>query len=251
MLENQLIRKWILRMGILNIAIFIILRIGLVYEPFFPITYETHGNKKWVEALESEVGNTAVVFENSYRKAPMYAFYSGNTSFSLNNIRYRQNQYSIDSSEFRVQGKKVAYIPRVIKEGDISYTNEKGDTFYGNFIDDFESFRKLRCRVNAKSDNSFEGMQTMEVTNPYTINIELAKIRFAVAYLNKYKQVKEIVPVKMSPLDPQTVELEALGTTDFSFELPPSEIEAPAYFKICISENDLYWGINGDNIKLP
>ena len=250
LLENQSTRKWILRMGILNIVIFLILRVGLIYEPLFPIVYESHGNKEWVKALENEVGSTAVVFENSYRKAPMYAFYSGNTTYSLNNIKYRQNQYTIDSSEYKVQGKKAVYISRYIKGGDISYTNAKGVTFYGNFIDDFESFRKLRCHVSIQSEDDVEGIHKMELTNPYKINIDIKKIRFAVAYLNKHKQVKEIVPIKMSPLNPNTTELKALGNTQFSFKLPPSEMEAPAYFKICISENELYWGINGDNIKL-
>ncbi|MCW5515021.1 ArnT family glycosyltransferase [Muriicola sp. Z0-33] len=251
MLDRPGIRKWIFRMGLVNIAIFFVLRVGLIYKPLFPIVYETHGNKKWVAALESEVGDTPVVFENSYRKAPMYAFYSGNTSLSLNNIKYRQNQYSIDSSEFNVQQKKVVYVSKYTKEGDISYSNAKGVTFYGNFIDDFESFRKLRCHVIALPEENQNGLYTMEVSNPYMANIELEKIRFAVAYLNKHKQVIEVVPAKMSPLKPNTTVLKSQGTTAFVFELPPREVDAPVYFKISISENQLYWGINSDNIKLP
>ncbi|MBT8184375.1 MAG: 4-amino-4-deoxy-L-arabinose transferase, partial [Eudoraea sp.] len=251
MLENAVVRKWIFRIGLLNIAILCFLRIGLVYEPLFPITYESHGNKEWVAALEGQVGQTAVVFENSYRKPPMYEFYSGNTSYSLNNIKYRQNQYSIDSSEFKVQHKKVVYISRYIQQGDISYKNPKGVTFNGNFIADFESFRKLRCYVDEKDDNSTDAMYTMQVANPYSIDIDIEKIRFAVAYLNKHKQVREIVPLKVQPINPNTSQLKSGANTVFSFRLPSSEIESPAYYKICISENNLYWGINGDNIKLP
>lgn len=251
MLENPDMRKWIFRMGLVNIAIFSVLRIGLIYDPLFPITYETHGNIEWVEALENKIGDTPVVFENSYRKAPMYAFYSGHTAFSLNNIKYRQNQYTIDSSEFKVQHKRVVYISRYLIRGDISYNNAKGVTFYGNFIENFESFRRLECLIDEVPDNAYEGTETLKVYNPYEKDIDINKIRFAVAYLNKHKQVKEIVPIKMSPLSVYTDKLKARDQTRFSFKLPPSEIENPAYFKICISENELYWGINGDNIKLP
>lgn len=251
MLENAAVRKWIFRAGLLNIAILLFLRVGLIYEPLFPITYETHGNEKWVTALQSQVGETAVVFENSYRKPPMYEFYSGNTSYSLNNIKYRQNQFSIDSSELKVQHKKVVYISRYIQQGDISYTDPKGVTYNGNFIDDFESFRKLRCKIDESLDIASGAMLTMEVINPYDFDIDIEKIRFAVAFLNKHKQVKEIVPLKTSPVISSTMQLNSRSNTAFKFKLPTSEIESPAYFKICISENDLYWGINGENIKLP
>ena len=251
MLEHQITRKWILRIGLVNIAIFLFLRIGLFYEPLFPITYESHGNRAWVKALEEQVGNTAVIFENSYRKAPMYSFYSGNTAYSFNNIRYRQNQYTIDSSEFKVQHKKVVYISKYIKKGDVSFPDSKGVVYYGNFIDNYESYRRLRCTLADDQNSAGNSIKTMQVFNPYKDAIALEKIRFAVAYLNPYKQVREIVPIQAEPLNSNATQLEAGTATSFSFKLPPSEIENPGYYKICISENNLYWGINGDNIKLP
>lgn len=250
MLDHSITRKWIWRFGIANIVLFCFLRIGLVYEPFFPIVYETHGNKKWVNEITSQVGSTPVVFENSYRNAPMYSFYSGFPSYSLNNIRYRQNQYSIDSSEFRVQHKRVLYTSKYIEEGDVSFTTAKGDTYYGTYIDSFESFRKLRCYVAGKKNISMVGTHHLEVYNPYKVDIDLAKIKFSVAYLNAYKQVKEVVPVTVETLKPNTKVLTSRDSTGFAFKLPVYEKEKPAYFKICISENDLYWGLNGENVKL-
>jgi len=250
MLDHSNTRKWIWRCGIANIVLFCFLRIGLVYEPFFPIVYETHGNKKWVNEIASQVGSTPVVFENSYRNAPMYSFYSGFTSFSLNNIRYRQNQYSIDSSEFRVQHKRVLYTSKYIKEGDVSFTTAKGDTYYGTYIDSFESFRKLRCYVADKKNSSMEGTHRLNVYNPYKVDIDLAKIKFSVAYLNAHKQVKELVPVTVEALQPNTTVLTSRDSTGFTFKLPVHGTERPAYFKICISENNLYWGLNGENVKL-
>ncbi len=250
MLENKTARKWIFRMGLVNILVLCYLRIGLVYEPLFPIVYETHGNKKWVNEIVSQVGNTPVVFENSYRNAPMYAFYSGNTSYSLNNIRYRRNQYSLDSSEFKVRGRKIVYTSKYMKEGDISFTTADGFTIYGAFRDNFESFRKLRCYVEEKGAISLEGVHRMQVYNPYQIDIDLGKIKFGVAYLNKYKQVKEVTDLEVRPLSGHITALKARDSTGFSFKLPAPSEKQSAYFKICISENGLYWGINGENVKL-
>ena len=250
MLEHEVYRKWIWRMGIATILVLCFLRVGLVYEPVFPIIYETHGNKKWVNEIVSQVGTTPVIFENSYRNAPMYSFYSGNDSYSLNNIRYRQNQYTIDSSEFKMQGKRVLYTSKYVKNGDISFMDAKGTTYQGIYIEDFESFRRLHCSLRDVQDASLDTRYIMDVYNPYNTNIELDKIKFAVAYLNDYKQVKEIIPLEVSLLESQAKTLEKEEHTGFSFKLPAPKEGRPAYFKICISENDLWWGINSENIKL-
>ncbi|MEX0289167.1 MAG: ArnT family glycosyltransferase [Flavobacteriaceae bacterium] len=250
MLNHEGFRKWLWRMGIANILVLSFLRVGLVYEPIFPIIYETHGNKKWVSEIVAQAGNTPVIFENSYRNAPMYSFYSGNNSFSLNNIKYRQNQYSIDSSEFKMQGRKVIYTSKYIKNGDISFDDAKSTTYYGNFVENFESFRKLHCALRDAEEATLDREYLMDVDKTYNSNIDLNKIKFAVAYLNDYKQVREIIPLEVSLLDPETKELKSEMGTGFSFKLPPPKEGSPGYFKVCISENDLWWGINSENIKL-
>ena len=76
----------------------------------FPMYFETHGNKEWVNELKTKSGGIPVVFENSYRRSSMYEFYSDVPAISLNNFMYRKNQYSIDGSEERVRGKKILYV---------------------------------------------------------------------------------------------------------------------------------------------
>ncbi len=83
-IENEKIRKWFYGLGIANIIILLYLRVGLIYEPLFPMFFETHGNKEWVDRLEYDVCDIPMVFENSYRNAPMYEFYSGRKAISLN-----------------------------------------------------------------------------------------------------------------------------------------------------------------------
>ncbi|WP_339707225.1 glycosyltransferase family 39 protein [uncultured Kriegella sp.] len=252
MLENASARKWIYRMGIVNCVILIFLRLGLVYEPLFPVFYETHGNKQFTNEIRSKAGDIPIVFENSYRNAPMHAFYSGNPTYSLNNIHYRRNQYSIDSSEYEVQHKKIMYISKYAKSGDASFTRINGTIYHGRFIDDFESFRKLRCFIIEEAPLSFAVEKTInfKVFNPYDDNIPIEKIKFGLAYLNSHKQVKEVLPIKVDPTNKNILTLKSNDTTNFTFRLPKPNMKNPGYFRIGISENGLNYGLNGENIKL-
>ncbi|WP_089886770.1 ArnT family glycosyltransferase [Kriegella aquimaris] len=252
MLENTNTRKWIYRMGIINCVVLLFLRIGLIYEPLFPIFYETHGNKQWTEEIRAEAGDIPIVFENSYRNAPMYAFYSGNPTYSLNNIYYRRNQYSIDSSEYQVQHKKIMYVSKSAKSGDASFTRMNGTVYHGKFIENFESFRKLRCFLTEEEPLSLDLKKVInfKVFNPYGTDIPLEKIKFGLAYLNDHKQVKDVLSVDAIPTNENILTLKSNDTTNFTFTLPKPNMKNPGYFRIGISENGLNYGLNGENIKL-
>ena len=163
---------------------------------------------------------------------------------------FRKNQYSIDNSEQNVQGKKVAYISRFRESGDLSYQDPKGFTYYGVFIENFESFRKLLTLVEPGGDYSIGKEIALKVYNPYTEDIPLSKIRFGLIYLNTYKQVQETIPIEVTPRKAEEKVLKAQDTTYFSFKRPMPKKSDPAYLKISISENGLYWGLNGHNVKI-
>ncbi|WP_297691704.1 glycosyltransferase family 39 protein [uncultured Eudoraea sp.] len=251
MLEDKTTRKWIHILGITNIGILLFLRIGLIYPPLFPIVYESHGNKDWVNKISSQVGSIPVIFENSYTKAPMYSFYSGNTSYSLNNITYRPNQFTIDNSENVVQGQKIVYISKFMDEGDISYHDAKGVKHYGIYIDNFESFRKLRTIINEPVELVENKYVNFQIYNPYKMDIEISKLEFGVVFLNKYKNFREVIKSQASPLQEGMCLLKSKDTTSFKIFMPEPKINDAHFFKISISENGLFWGINGENVKLP
>jgi hypothetical protein len=251
MLENENARKWIFRMGLVNIILLIFARFALVFEELSPIHYESHGNKEWAASIADKVGNTPVVFENSYRNAPMYAFYSGNTSFSLNNVMYRRNQYSIDGSEAKVQDKRVLYVSEYAKNGDVPVALPKQKHGFGIYMDDFESFRKLRILLDTKMvSKQSKNDIVFKIYNPYPENINLNKLKFSIVYHNQYKRPEEIVPLEATPKNTNETILKSKNTLYYSFKLPKFTMENPGYFKIAISENGLFPGMNGDNIKL-
>ncbi len=249
-IDNERIRRWVFRMSLINVVILLYVRAFLIYDQLLPMYYETHGNKDWVQDLSADVLDTPVVFENSYRNAPMYSFYSGNKAISLNNIKYRRNQYSIDDAEASVQGQKVFYVSKYLKNKELVYPRIKGTLYYGEYIANFETYRRLKCFID-ESELNFEYNRTLEmkVYNPYEADIPIEKLQFAVAYLNEYKQVVDLKSIKMEPVNLELKKLKSKDTLNFSFELPKTEIEHPTYIQIGISENKLRYGINSDKLK--
>ncbi len=249
LIDHRKSRKWMYRLGIVSVVLLFYTRAWLVYQPLLPFMgYETHGPKEWVKTLKDIVGDTPVVFENSYRRAPMYSFYSGNTSFSLNNIYYRQNQYSIDSAEAAVQHRRVAYVTPFANSGEFTYVPFRSNRYYGWYIDNFESYRKLRCFLEDPELDLSKGIQLVQIYNPYSDTIPLDKIKINIAYLDRYKDILELLPVEMK--SPEARFLFPKDTTMINCQLPTPTKEHPAYIKFSISENELRSGINSASIKV-
>lgn len=250
MMQDEKTRKWVFRLGLLNIVILLFLRVGLVHEELFPIHYESHGNKKWTGDLHAKIGETLIVFENSYRRSSMYSFYTGVETYSMNNIFYRKNQFSLDQSEAKVRHERVLYVSEFIEKGDVEYTESDGKIVQGNFVDDFESFRKLRCDVEG---NSFVPGSDEEVIfavfNPYGFDIDIKKISFGLIYLDKYIKPIEIYDLKNVRQTKKITHLKSNEKTEFAFKLP-KKVFNPTYMRIGISENGWPYGLNGETKKL-
>ena len=253
MLQNKQALAWIYKLGLINTVLIIYLRMGLVYQPLlFNFYYESHGNKEWAAAIKEEVGNIPVVFENSYRNAPMYSFYTGATpTFSLNNFMYRKNQYSINDSEEKVRGKDVAYVSKYLNNPTFTYTRENGGLYKGKYISNFQSYRKLDCSIDDTpvSLNSEEQIE-LKVYNPYNEDIDLKKLKFAVSYMDDYKKPQETLQITLKPTKVNTAYLKQQDTTHFIFQLPKTKKEKIGYFRVVISENDLLYGLNGKAIHI-
>jgi len=251
LLNQRRNKKWLWRIGIMSTILLCYARAWLIYHPLIPFMgYETHGPKEWVKTLNEIVGDTPVVFENSYRRAPMYSFYSGNPAFSLNNIYYRQNQYTIDGSELTFQKKRVAYVTPYAKSGEFSYVPFRTNRYFGWYLDDFESYRKLRCFLDTEPIDLNIESQKLKVYNPYDKDISMDQLKFNVAYLDAYKDILEIHPLAITPDYSDSVFLKKQDTTVFDITFPKPKKAHPKFIKFSISENGLQTGINSTSIKV-
>ncbi len=243
LMEQAVIRKWIWRLSLANLAVLLWLRVGLVYEPLFPGHFESHGNRQWAGNLKTLADGVPVVFENSYRKASMYGFYSGEPSISLNNAYYRLDQYAIDGSEARVQGKKVFYVYKEREGQGPYYLDAQGKKKYGRFIEDFSSFRNLKAGL-PMGERLVAGKEyPLWIYNPYEINVPLKDLKVGVAYLDRSKRLSEVRSA--GPVAGPEGTLSPGDTLRMVIRLPEPEKSTPVYVRAVLSENGLPWGING------
>ena len=245
-LKNPSLKKQLWVSGLLNIAVILFLRLGLVYEPLLPISYEAHGNKTWTAALQEKVGNAKVVFKDSYRNAPMYAFYTGATTYSLNSIDYRQNQYNIDGSEKQIRGARVAFISKDMPQAHFSFPKSKEATYYGKWIDNFNDYSLLKCEVLETDQGQF----TFSIYNPYDFEVPTKNLKFGVALLNKYKQFKTLEEIVFTNETLPTVIAAGAIIKVYGRVKEPANYDKEGYFKISYSNQQLPYLTGGNNEKI-
>lgn len=258
MLENASLRKWVVRAGLANIIILLYLRIWLVVPGALPMYFETHGNKTWVSEVDALAGGAKVIFENSYRQAAMYQFYSGKTSYSLNNAFYRKNQYSIDNSEAHFQGERVFLsLTGPLPETPFGYKNGKGDMKYGRFIDSLDSYRQLKAGIIPanKPDSDAERINPGEiaqfwVSNSYDRPVSVQKLQFGIAYMDAYKKTLKVQALKPVFSGTDRTVLQAGDTLYFGFSLPDKWDAKHKYLRAVLRQKELPWGLNGDPQEL-
>jgi len=199
-LRDTKIRRKLLVSAAITTLVLVYARFGLVHESLLPIRYETHGNLAWTSRLKASVGDSPVVFLDSYRNAPMYAFYQGGSSYSLNTMGYRKNQYSIDGSYEQIRGKKVALVaPKnhvfwQTNAPEFSFEKAVGDTYHGLWIDRFTYYDQIKASlVQVDSDQAI-----VELVHPYSYPINAQHIFLSLGVIDDYKRVQQQIPWSLS-----------------------------------------------------
>lgn len=247
-------RKWLMGISLVSITILIFLRFALIFPSISPIAYEAFGNKKWVAELKSKVGDLPVVFHNSYRDASMYAFYSGSTVFSSNDIIARQNQFDIDSSEFKVRNKKVAYLSgsKPYKLDSVIRLIRPFRNHYmrGHIIDTFTSYRKMKLDIDkdlfkTQIPKEFKAV----LSNPYNDSVDVSKLLFEGVSMDSYKAVLRTFPL-LTTL-PKNTYLGTDQSMELSFKIPDTvQLPESSYFRAGILEFGIHPGFQGEMIKI-
>ncbi len=147
--EKQKARQWLYRLVPATLAVVFLLRLYLILDvPVFPglVLEEVHGNHRWVSAIEKKAGGLPVIFINSYQYASKYWFYSGHPSFSLNNPRYRRNNYNLWPNEDSLRNRKILVLggwdPVYLKD---SISTVKG-LMGGMVVPEYASFSGINIR---------------------------------------------------------------------------------------------------------
>jgi hypothetical protein len=250
------LRTWMVRISLVSCVLFLFLRINLAFD-LIPaagskLMPEFYAWKDWATQIKSKVGDTPLVFANSYQKASKYSFYTGNTALSLNNIQYRRNQYDLWNIEDSFQGKRIMYIPNweVSGENVRSFRTSKGKVQY-IIIDDFRSYAKINI-TTTEPRYTFKAGEVVHLpltlTNNYRKPVTFGNDKVYPDWLvfcvfHEEEMVKE---EKKLPLDGLT--LNDLYKTNLTFYVP--EKKGIYYLRVSIKHGWLPPGINSRLIRL-
>ncbi len=184
-----------------SLIILLVARLALIFD-FLPFKLEFHNQKKWAADIESEAGSLPVVFINTYHRPSVYSFYTGKTSFTLNNIFYRKNQFDLWDYEENYQGKAVTFF---ILPSDSAYIPPIAEKVNNYFMikETLSSVQKIRINYTLPDAPDFRPQEhlkmAVEITNPYPypipFNNETPVSMSAIFTKNKYKCRVPAVPV--------------------------------------------------------
>lgn len=104
---------------------------------------EVQGWSSWAETMRETASGRPVVFMNSYQKASKYSWFTKQTSYSLDNNRYRRTQYEIWNSDSSFQGRDVMLVLNFPSRHAEQVFTSAGLEYY-RFIPDYHSFDQVQ-----------------------------------------------------------------------------------------------------------
>jgi hypothetical protein len=107
----------------------LVARIFIIFDflpPKWRFENDFHGYKEWASTIKAKSGGRPVLFMNSYQNASEYTFYTGDSTFTMNNMMGRKDQYSLWNYENEAQGKEVFLIPNYDVWGLESFPTARG-----------------------------------------------------------------------------------------------------------------------------
>lgn len=162
MIENTKAAQWVYRLFLPSFILVLAVRLYMMLDidplPVVPKD-EFHKNREWSVSVREKAAGSPVVFINTYQRPSQYFFYSGDTSFGLNNIFYRRNNYNFWPLESRLMGRKV-----------LLATTEKNPFFT-------DSIRTSRGNMAAQKVENYFSFSQVDISTPSLLSAENGKLK--------------------------------------------------------------------------
>ena len=175
--DREKLRKWIMILSLVSGLIFILARIVLVVN-VFNIPSEFH-RSDWIYELQEKAEGHPVVFQDTYRDAGKYTFYTGEDCYTFADVLYRKNQYDIWDLEKEIHDKRAlivgAYEWDCFNCETVFLTRK---TYKIKWADSLQVTKNVTLNMaledGATWDHNREVRFEVEIDNPYqhTVNVE-------------------------------------------------------------------------------
>jgi hypothetical protein len=105
-------QKWLLRLLPLSLLLVMCMRVFMIIDmlPVNAMQKRYHAWKEWPQQMKQLTKGLPVVFSNSYQRASKYWFYSGQMTYSQNDVREHRNNYNFWPIEDELIGKPVYFL---------------------------------------------------------------------------------------------------------------------------------------------
>ena len=109
LLKKESLRKWLFRLLPPAILLVFVFRAAMIinFIPAQAIIERYHGWDEWPKELKQKTKGLPAVFSNNYQRASKWEFYSGATTYSVNSLDQRRNNYNFWPVEDSLLGKAV------------------------------------------------------------------------------------------------------------------------------------------------
>ncbi len=219
--ENATWEKWMYRLSVSSIFIFLIARILIVFAPGplqkIPLISEMQGWDIWAKDIQKVAGEHPVIFYNNYQRAAKYAFYTGQKSHSLNTAVYAGSQYDLlVEQQEKLQGTTVCAVQGA-GQNEAGFSPGKKEKIKYTIIENFRFYHRAKISVENFPETFSPGASlttTLSLFNPTEKTIEFLP--------NKEKELK----LKFAIFDNKKFIKDGRAVEKFSIEkLEPGEIK--------------------------
>ncbi|WP_146166556.1 glycosyltransferase family 39 protein [Mucilaginibacter yixingensis] len=179
--QTQYQPRWLMRLAVVNAALIVLLRIGLmVGVPFIKQSsrfQSYYGYKQWAQQVKQRVGNSYVVFISGFQDASKYCYYTNSTKgFDYDAREYRRTQFDIWPIEDSLQHKRTYYLLDFHAQGSFqldSFKTARGQ-WYGTWLNDTRMYQKVDIQADKGKVKAAPGQKivfNLTVNNPYNHTI--------------------------------------------------------------------------------
>ena len=240
-------RRWLIRLGSIQLGIILLLRIFLAFPSLSPIPLEPHVSQQWIPTLKANTQGKPVVFVNSYTNASLYNFYTGIKTHSYSILKGRKSQYNLLDFENNIQGDDIySATPYVKDQPKLAKKNSR--FLYGSSIENYQTFEKVKCSISSQELSIHSGLNELEFTliNTYNKIITFENVKF----YGVFQGYKNIILAKI-PL--QITEVQSLSPNETkliqaSFEAPVLSGNSDITFRVAIEFYNLLEGYQGNKV---
>jgi len=239
---NMKLFKQVKYTGIISIVLIFGLRIAITLN--LPLKTEFHIQKKaYFTSIDKFAEDRVVIFINSYQNASKYSYYTKKDAYSINDIYYRPNQYSLWNFEGKIKDKKVLFIGAGSSAFTDSIKLETGDYVKYKKSEVFFLLGNLKATFvkpfNTIYNNQFKTLE-LSVYNPYNYDLVLDKeySAYQMALLLEKDNQQIVVPL----IAEYTQKLYAKSSNPIKLNYQLAAIKDGDYkFSVVIKDTILYY----------